>query len=361
MSDLRVGLIGVGWGAHVQAPAFRSVPGYDLVALCARTDASVERAGAALGIGDLSTDWRSFVQRDDLDVVSVATPVHLHHDQVLAALAAGKHVLCEKPLALTVDDGAEMVAAAAASRRSTALSFEVRWQRERHLVRELVDAGVVGTPYSVRLHQSAPYWHPTRKLQSLWMYDLAAGGGYLNGLVVHDIDFVCSLFGEPVAVCADVRVSVPQRALPDGGTLDVTADDTSTVMLRLDSGALAVLTSSVVGLHARGYSFDAFGSQGTITLSGLAGSAAVRAGTTADDWLTERALSDAQAARLPDVDSTTAGGLIRSMALMLQDWLPSFDGQTTQSVPTFADGLRAHRVIEAARASSAGAGWVELR
>ena len=116
----------------------------------------------------------------------------------------------------------------------------------------------------MRLSQSASYWHPSRKLQALWMYDVDAGGGYLNGLLSHDIDFVCSLFGRPVAVCAEVRTSVPTRPLPDGGTLDVTADDTSALLLRLDSGALAVITASVVGVHTAGAHLDVFGEHGSI-------------------------------------------------------------------------------------------------
>lgn len=358
-APLRVGLIGVGWGAHVQAPAFAATPGYELVALCARTESSVREAGARLGISDTSTDWRSFVEREDLDLISVATPVELHHEQTLAALAAGKHVLCEKPLALTADQAAEMVDAAAASGKATAVSFETRWQEGRYTVREQVDAGMVGTPFSVRLHQSAPYWHPSRPLQSLWMYDLASGGGYLNGLVVHDIDFICSLFGEPVAVCADVRSSIPTRDLPGGGTLEVTADDTSGILMRLDSGALAVITASVVGIHARGWTFDAFGAAGTVTLSGAPRKAQIRSGGVADDGLVERELSTEQQERLPEADGETARGLVRAMALMLEDWLPAFSGADTR-VPSFADGLRAQRVIEAARASSAGAGWVAL-
>src|SRR5258705_13469319 len=99
-SPIRVGLIGVGWGSVVQTPAFRMVPEYDVVALCSRREERVRAAGDKLGIADVSTDWKSFVQRDDLDVISICTPADLHHDQAMAAIAAGKHVLFETPLGL---------------------------------------------------------------------------------------------------------------------------------------------------------------------------------------------------------------------------------------------------------------------
>ena len=99
-SPIRVGIIGVGWGSLVQAPAFRIVPSFEVVALCSRQNDRVAAAGERLEIADTSTDWRAFVERDDLDLISVCTPVDLHHEQVLAAIAAGKDVLVEKPLAL---------------------------------------------------------------------------------------------------------------------------------------------------------------------------------------------------------------------------------------------------------------------
>ena len=359
MDTLRVGIIGVGWGALVQAPAFQAVQGFELVALCARRQATVSAAAEQLGVATTCTDWRELVDRDDVDLVSVATPVETHHEITLAALRAGKHVLCEKPLASTADQARELVHAAEATDRRTATCFETRWLPERLAVRDLVTDGVVGQPYSVRLHQSAGYWHPTRPLQSLWMYDASAGGGYLAGMLVHDIDYVCSLFGEPAAVCADIRTSVPVRELPDGGSLQVTADDTAALLLRLDSGALAVLTVSVVGVHVpASLRVDVFGSDGTVLMSKAArGQGAVTAGRATDDGLIERPVVARSADGLGEAQVRRAGGMINCMALMLEEWRPAFDGATTR-VPTFRDGLRAQRVVDAARASAAGAGWV---
>ena len=360
---LRVGIVGVGWGTVVHLPAYQAANGFEVKGLCARTKSKLEPAAAANNVAIVSTDWEEFVRRDDFDVISVAAPVALHHPITLAALAAGKHVMCEKPLALTAQQCAEMVDAAAKSGRSTATTFELRWLPDRGRVRQLVRDGVVGKPFFVRLSQTAAYWHPTRKLQELWMYDLAEGGGYLNGLLAHDIDFVCSLFGRPVSVCAEVRTSVPQRALPDGTTLDVTADDTSALLLRLESGALAVISAAVVGLHTNpGAQLDIFGENGTI-IGAL--------GTRTDSSLVAGSVGDAGLAdagydtRVPTHDDAIpprgAAGLTRAMALMLEDWLPQINGGVaTNPVPSFEDGWNVQRTIEAARLSAAGAGWVTL-
>ncbi len=96
------------------------------------------------------------------------------------------------------------------------------------------------------------------------MYDRRQGGGYLAGMLVHDLDFVCSLLGEPESVCAEVRTSEPVRHLPDGETIEVTADDTTALLLRMESGVIAILSVSVIGVHADHYRLELFGSEGTI-------------------------------------------------------------------------------------------------
>jgi predicted dehydrogenase len=360
---LRVGIVGVGWGTVVHAPAFQAVDGYELVALCSRNPEKVAKAGEKLGIDDVSTDWQSFVRRDDLDLISVTTPVTLHRPVTVAALEAGKHVLCEKPLALTAAECEDIVAAAEKAGTQTATCFELRWTPERATVRSLVEQGVVGQPYFVRLSQSGSYWHPSRHNQSLWMYDVDEGGGYLMGMLAHDIDFVASLFGRPVEVIADVRTMVPTRPLPDGGTLHVTADDTSVLTIRLDSGALALINCSVVGVHASGATFDAFGVDGTITgpLGSRAGADHLMVGRVSDPGLAPVALDDRTVASGRSIPERGAAPLIRAQAFMLEDWLPAFSGGAPRNpVPSFQDGLLVARVIEAARASAAGAGWVRI-
>ena len=357
---VRVGIIGVGWGAHVQAPAFRTVPGYELVALCARTPERLERVAGKLGIEDTSTQWQSFVRRDDLDLVSVATPTSLHHEISVAALDEGKAVLCEKPLAADTRQAEDLVQAAKAAGRPTACCFENRWNADRLAVWDQVRGGYLGTPYFARVSRSASYWHPSHAPQTRWMYDRAQGGGYLAGMLVHDLDFVCQLLGPPVQVCAEVRSTVPVRRLPDGEELQVTADDTAALIMRMESGATAVLSVSVMGAHTDHFSMELFGSDGTITGEGGVRGATFRAGTPADEGLAPLPAST----RRPPGDESLPGGLageaIRTMALMLEDWLPAFDGRPVPAVPTFTDGLLTIAVIQAAHRSAAGAGWVPV-
>jgi len=357
---LRVGVVGVGWGSHVQVPGFRAADGYEPVALCARTPDRLACVAAKLGIADTSTDWQHFVARDDLDVISIATPTVLHRQMTLAAIDAGKAVLCEKPLAGDLDAAADMVRAAEKSGRPTACCFENRWNPDWLAVADRVRSGFLGKTYVARVSRSASYWHPSHPAQARWMYDRNQGGGYLAGMLVHDLDFVCSLLGEPESVCAEVRTSEPVRHLPDGQTIEVTADDTAALLLCMESGVVAVLSVSVIGAHADHYRLELFGSEGTIIGDGTLRSTDYRIGAASDDALTPLPISDREPAHPENLPHGLAGHASRAMALMLEDWLPAFDGAPS-AAPTFDDGLLSLAVIDAAHRSSEGGGWVAVR
>jgi predicted dehydrogenase len=360
---IRVGLIGVGWGSVVQTPAFRMVPEFEVAAICSRRPESVAKASETLGIPDASTDWEAFVQRDDLDVISVCTPVGLHAEQTIAAVEAGKHVLVEKPQALSADDAKRMLDAAEKAGVAHAVCFEGRYESHRLPVWQLVEDGYLGQAYVARAQSVGDYWHPSRGLQSEWMYKLDEGGGYLMGMASHDIDFLSLLFGEPEAVSADVRSSVPRRPRADGSEIEVDADDTSVLLLRMKSGMLVTISTSVVGLHNNRRELDLSGSDGTIVVTGeiQGGEPTVRAGRVGDDGLHEIAPSDRMPRSGLELPKRRAAGAIRSLALMLEDWLPALEGKPVPGVPTLVDGWRVQRVIDAARRSSAGEGWVALR
>jgi predicted dehydrogenase len=227
-------------------------------------------------------------------------------------------------------------------------------------VADRVRSGFLGKTYVARVSRSASYWHPSHPAQARWMYDHNQGGGYLAGMLVHDLDFVCSLLGEPESVCAEVRTSEPVRHLPDGETIEITADDTAALLLRMESGVVAVLSVSVIGAHADHYRLELFGSEGTIIGDGTLRSTDYRIGAASDDALTPLPISDREPAHPENLPHGLAGHASRAMALMLEDWLPAFDGAPS-AAPTFDDGLLSLAVIDAAHRSSEGGGWVAVR
>ena len=357
MAVMRVGVVGVGWGALVHVPAYRAVEGFEVRALCSRQPDRVRAAADRLLVEDTSTDWRSFVERTDLDLISVSAPVTLHRDLAIATIEAGKHLLCEKPLALSGEQAREILDAAEKKGTIAATCFELRWSRERLAIWDWVRSGALGDPYHLRIHQSAGYWHPGHAPQSEWMYRREQGGGYLNGLQSHDIDFAIALLGEPKAVAADVKTTLPRRTMADGREVEVDADDTASILLRFAGGATAALVSSVVGANTAGTRFELVGSEGTILSNG----SEIRAGTARDSGLSPLPFSSREPASGADVGDRRSSAMVRAMALMLEDWMPALDGKLpARPIPTLREGWRVQQVIDAARASSEGEGWVSL-
>ncbi|MCU1375200.1 MAG: afr 2 [Actinomycetia bacterium] len=354
-APLRVAVIGTGWATRVHVPAFRAVAGFEVVALCARDAARLEQRASALDIPSWSTDWRALVASPDIDLVSIGTPVGVHREMVIGALGAGKHVLCEKPLATTFADARAMARAAAASAAQAAVCFEYRWSEEHVAVADLVRGGTLGSITYVSITRIGSYARGDRPPQPGWMHRLDEGGGYLANALSHDIDFVLDVFGPADEVCADVRTVVQARLAADGTTIPVDADDTSALVLRLRGGGLAVLSSTFVAV-GEGYSLDVVGSEGSVSVRVLEGErqAVVRRG--AEVFPLDESPRGLRSGVVP------TGGLAdatRWTALLLETWLPALRGGAAD-VPTVADATAVQAVIDAARRSSGGEGWLPV-
>jgi predicted dehydrogenase len=357
---LRVGIIGTGWGGLVHVPAFTAVPEYELVALCGRSPTRVAAAAQRTGIDDVSHDWRLFVARPDLDLISVATPVTEHFEMASTALENGKHVLCEKPLASTAAEAARLSRLAEDGGLTGSVCFEWRWSPPRAALRSVILSGRIGVPVMVRVSHTYNYWHPTQRPQAPWMYNLEEGGGYLNGLLSHDLDFLCWLFGRPVAVCADVRSITDRVRRSEEADIAVTADDTCALLIRFSTGPLAAVSLSVTGRVDGGGQLEVVGSGGVAThiySSPADGQVFVR------DGVAEEAVPVQASERLPRSGYQFQGGIRaaagKAMACLLEDWLPAFSGEETD-VPTFQSGLLTQQLIEAARQSSDEGTWIRL-
>src|SRR6266700_3218295 len=145
MSSLnrQMGIIGVGFGAQVYIPAFLS-EGWKIAAICSRSRDKAAKVAASAGISDVHTDPMELIARDDVDAIAIATPLRAHHELAIAALRAGKHVLCEKPFSMNAKQAAEMRDTAQRSGRTAMVSHEFRHTPQRAYIQELLDDGYVG-------------------------------------------------------------------------------------------------------------------------------------------------------------------------------------------------------------------------
>ncbi|MBO4207863.1 Gfo/Idh/MocA family protein [Micromonospora echinofusca] len=270
-SELRIGMVGYAFMGAAHSQAWRTVNRvYDLpvrarmARICGRDTPKVAEAADRLGWDSYTTDWRELVNADDIDVVDICTPGDSHAEIAIAALAAGKHVLCEKPLANSVGEAREMVAAAARAQATGIRSmcgFNYRRVPAVTMMRDLVAAGRLGTIRHVR----AVYlqdWIVDPQFPLVWRLQKdRAGSGALGDIGAHIIDLTQFVSGQRITgVSAVTETFVKERPLPAGsaglaatvdGTGDgphatgqVTVDDAAVFLARLDGGALATYEAS---------------------------------------------------------------------------------------------------------------------
>ena len=252
MSTLRWGLVGASDIAATRViPALRRL-GHEISGV---VSSSAERGRAYADAHDVpwaTTDVDALLGRDDIDAIYVSTTNELHHDQVLAAAMAGKHVLCEKPLALSVDDAWEMVDACERTNLVLATNHHLPAAATHQTIRRLVAEGVVGTPLAVRV------FHAVRLPDRLQGWRLAAaerGAGVVLDITCHDAAAVHAILGrEPLEAAA---ISVRQ------GPWDSAAEDAVVTALRYEGGVLVQTHDAFTVSHA-GTGLEVHGTEGSI-------------------------------------------------------------------------------------------------
>jgi predicted dehydrogenase len=222
---LRVGMVGHAFmgAAHTQgwagAGRFFSLPlSIERTALCGRDADAVTASAARLGWASVETDWRALIARDDIDLIDICTPGDTHADIAIAALEAGKHVLCEKPLANTVAEAVDMAdAARLAEERGRPLDGRLHLPRVPAiaLAKQLVDQGRLGTIRHVRA-QYLQDWIVDPQFPLVWRLEKdKAGSGALGDIGAHVIDLAQHLLGSSISgVSALTETFVKERPLP---------------------------------------------------------------------------------------------------------------------------------------------------
>lgn len=355
-SPLRVGLVGTGFGAKVHLPQWQAIPGVEVRMVCSARGDRAGEVARSHGVPSATDDYRELIACEEVDLVDVATHADRHHEIASAALAAGKHVLCEKPLALSIAQARDLVDAAAAAGTVAALCHQHRYLAPRGRFRRLVSDGYLGEPRYVgvtatsrrALDPSTPlgFWGP--------YFQCDHGGGVLNQILPHYIDFLISVFGElrdpggiaatmvrekPVAL-HPVRTGSELGPVETDGMRAVDADDTAVIHARLDNGAPVSLVGSWVTDLGSASRIEAHGSEGTLVLDG----ATLRGGRAGEELTAiggeEPADADAEAADLPGAFAVLARAV--AAAARGDDDPPTY--------PTFADGLRVQTVVDAVQA-----------
>lgn len=361
-SRLRVAVVGTSFGGRVHVPALQHA-GFDVVALVGRDAGRTRTRAEALGAGRPCTSLAEALA-EGVDAVTVSTPPDSHVDLVLEAVAAGAHVLCEKPFARSAADGARMHDAAVAAGVVHFTSFEFRWSPLDAAVGRAVTSGAIGDVRLMTFLQISSLVaggiHPA--FNEDWWFDASRGGGILNAAAPHNIDRFRMWVGEVDAVSA--RLDVARAEHGEGND----AEDTYTAMFRMRDGATAMLQHCAAAWGEPTYAFKVVGDRGTITLGRDTATVGRGPGDLAD-------LEIPADLALPEVDIPTGDPKHAFTFMELPPFVrlaerfrdaierrdPAWSPPGAPRSPTFADALATQRIIDAMRTSSReDAAWVPV-
>lgn len=381
-----VGMVGYAFMGGSHSQAWRTVNNFfdlpvqvQMAALCGRTESAVTEAAGKLGWASVETDWRRLVARDDIGLVDVSSPGNNHAEVAIAALQAGKHVLCEKPLANSVDEAREMVAAAEAAKANgvrSMVGFNYRRVPAAAFARQLISEGKLGDIRHVR----AVYlqdWIVDPEFPLVWrLQKEEAGSGALGDIASHIVDLAQFVTGQSVTgVSGLLETFVKNRPLvasTEGlrGTAstqrgDVTVDDAALFVARMSGGAVATFEASRMAPGRRnGLRLEVNGSKGSLVFE-LERLNELQVYFTDDD-------PGVQGFRTVVVTEPEhpylsawwpAGHIIgweHTFTHEAYDFLTAITSGTDPS-PSFAEGLQVQLVLQAVEQSSEGGStWVQV-
>jgi len=277
MKNLNVGLIGYGFMGRAHSNAFRKVNNFfDLVhqpvlkAICARDGSKAKAFAERWGYKSVETDWRKLIDRDDIDLIDIATPNNTHAEIAIAAAKAGKMILCEKPLSMDGKEGVGMVKAVEQAGVPNMVWYNYRRVPAVTLAKQLIDEGRLGRVFHYRA-KFLQDWTISKDLPQggagLWRLDVkAAGSGVTGDLLAHCIDTALWLNGGITSVSAMTETFIKERKHSLTGKVEkVGIDDACAFLARFENGSLATFEST---RYARGhkalYTFEINGENASI-------------------------------------------------------------------------------------------------
>jgi predicted dehydrogenase len=370
-----IGIVGAGFARTTQIPGFLHCEGARVVSITSRHRENAESVAREFGIGNVATDWRELVAREDIDLVSVVTPPATHMEITLAALDVGKAVLCEKPMAMNAGEAMRMTERAEAAGVLALIDHELRFLSSRRTMRAMLEDGAIGTVRHCNYVFRSDYRGVLERAWDWWS-DENMGGGTLGAIGSHVVDsFRWLLSTEVSEVCGMLTTHVAQRpekvprspvgsepSAPESGSgtmRRVTTDDEAKLMFRFAESPLTKNTTgaaslSVVESGKHLNQLEVYGSKGALMVEETGELWHSPAGSGA--WQPVKVEPDSIA---PGMRQASWSRGFTAFASAIVKALRKGE-RTVAGAAMFEDGYRAQLVLDAARASNQSGCWTRV-
>lgn len=371
MEELRVGVVGAGWGGGLHLEGYKRTEGVRVVALASRTRSVAEKVAKRFDIPYVYTDYKKMMEEQQLDIVSIATPPPSHFEITMTAIDHGIHVLCDKPLAMNVEQGERMVNYAQQAGIKTATGFIWRQDPAVLAIRDLIQDGYVGKVLDI--HCRCALGIPVMPMN--WQYLKEEGGGSLMQHGAHVIDRAHWLLGEEIVeATGEVRNEVKETFvgprfhnvseaffwnMKEGSGKEnlpkapITADTGYHFLARFKSGAVGLFWESWHSHDMYQDRIEIHGTEGTLIWEGGKGIFRAKKGMKTFEQVEISGSSGSGAGEKQEVGYRLWGGLVSR-------FVGSIQGQEKGPFPTLEDGLKVMKVIEAVSHENKTSSWIRL-
>ncbi|QAY66807.1 Gfo/Idh/MocA family protein [Paenibacillus protaetiae] len=383
MSNIRVGMVGYKFMGKAHSNAYRALPMFFpasvkpvMKAICGRDPEALEAARAQFGWETAETDWKQLIARDDIDLIDINAPSDAHKNIAIAAAEAGKHLFCEKPLALSLADAREMLDAAEQAGVKHMVGFNYRFAPAVQLAKKLIADGRIGKIHHIRA-VFLQDWIMDPEFPLVWrLQKEIAGSGSLGDLGAHSIDLARFLVGEFAEVIGMSETFVKERPLPSamtglsakGGSSGergpVTVDDATLFLAKFANGAIGTFEATrFAGGHRCTNAFEINGSKGSIKFDfERMNELEVYFADDAEDVQGFRRVLATDAAHAYMDAWWPAGhtiGYEHTFTHEVLELMKAFE-EDRQPSPNFHDGVKCQEVLEAVDQSIAERRWVSI-
>jgi predicted dehydrogenase len=362
---LKVGIISANWGAFAHLPAWRSIPGVEVTAICTSRQETAEAAAARHGIARAFWDAEAMVADPDIDIIDCGTRPSIREAHVLAALAHGKHVYNAIPFARDLDGARRLHAAWVTSGTVAITDAYSEWLPVFQVARRMLDENYIGKPFGGSCTFTMSLFN---RLQPQFPYNWFAQAGHgvsaVRNLGSHALNMLVFLFGAVAEVVAHDGQLLSEWRAEDGTVIPAETNDFASMILRFDNGMVLQFQVSWNAPHGRGFSLEAFGSDGRIEIAGPSFP------TVLDTVLRAGKLGDAAVVPVPIPPELLASPDVTidphypvppayPMALSMHAMVEAIRGNG-KAHPDFAQGWYVERLQEAVRLSEAERRWVRI-
>ena len=358
MSKIGIGIIGTGFGQIIHIPAFQLHPDAEVVAIYHRDHLKAREIADKYGINHACDRLEDLLALPTVQAVAISTPPSLHYAQAKAAIAAGKHILLEKPVTMNVQEAIELYQLAQQQNIVTATDFEFRYVPQWQYLKHLLAHNYIGKKRLITIEWLVQGRANPNRIWN-WYSQKEFGGGALGAIGSHTFDYVRWLFGDVKSLCGQLSTGIHARPDANGNLRNVDSDDTCNILLELADGTPCNIALSTVTHRGRGHWISVYGADGTLVLGSSNQSDYVHGFSLHHGKLDRPEMELIPIPPEYELPQTYSDGRLAPVLALSDRWIKSIQSEQTM-LPSLYEGVWSQLLMDLTRESHEMRRWIDI-